>query len=181
MSGTWDNLGLDNSLNVHCVGRSGGRIRHLFTSDMSRPIQDIRPKIVLLQIGGNDLDCSDYLVIRETLARDLFSVVQWLINGFGVELVGVMQLLYRANTRNVPVTEYNAAVDFVNRAIKHLCSVEKNCFYWRHKGLKDGIFDKLCHDGVHLSREGLRTYRLSVRGAVLWGQKLTRRGRSSFA
>ncbi|XP_069108945.1 uncharacterized protein [Argopecten irradians] len=169
LTGEWSNLGFDNdSISVHCYGKGGGRLRDIY-SCMSDAISTIKPKIVLLQIGGNDIDSRDFENVRDRLARDLISIAQWLREGFSVQQVGIMQLFYRGKTRHITVQDYNHSVDSVNDVVKSMCGSIEGCFYWRHKGLKDAAFDCLCKDGVHLSDKGLRKYKYSVRGAVLWG------------
>ncbi|XP_069136651.1 uncharacterized protein [Argopecten irradians] len=174
MSGSWYNLGFDESLMaIHCCGRGGGKVGHLLQSDMSRALARHRPAVVVLQIGGNDLDsplCED---LSGRLARDIFSIASWMVSGFGVASVCVMQLMYRSKTRHAPVDNYNSAVDVVNANLRTLCADSSDCFFWRHKGLKTGIFSCLSQDGVHLSRKGSRKYILSVRGAVLKGKSLS--------
>lgn len=171
--GSWTNLGFDPELyRIRCVGKGGGKIKDLYARWISNIILDVKPSVVLLQIGGNDLDAVDFDSVRDTLVTDLMSIGQWLLAGFNVEQVCFMQLLYRKRTRCVPVQLYNEHVDFINRVLKHQCSTTPSCFYWRHKGLKDGVYDALCRDGVHLGPVGLRKYYYSLRGATLQGFRL---------
>ncbi|OWF47159.1 hypothetical protein KP79_PYT05356 [Mizuhopecten yessoensis] len=178
LTGSWTNLGFDSDLvRVHCVGRGGGRV-HDILSTMSQSIVEIKPKVVLLQIGGNDLDSVNFTEVQGRLARDLRSIAQWLREGYSVRQVEVMQLFYRAKTRSIAVETYNRSVDAVNSEIKRLYEESEDFFYWRHKGLKTAAFDCLNKDGVHLSRAGLRKYKYSVRGAVLQGIRLADRDKS---
>ncbi|XP_069104316.1 uncharacterized protein [Argopecten irradians] len=171
LTGSWTNLGFDiDSVRVHCIGKGGSRVRDL--PFMSSSISEIQPKIVLLQIGGNDLDSTDHDCVAERLPNDLISVAQWLRAGFGVGQVGIMQLFYRTRTRSVPVDIYNRAVDSVNDRVKMMCEEAQGCFYWRHKGLKTAALLCLKQDGVHLSPAGLRKFKFSLRGAVLQGKRL---------
>ncbi|XP_033731179.1 uncharacterized protein LOC117320799 [Pecten maximus] len=173
LTGSWSNLGFDlDSVRVHCVGKGGSRVRDI--SSMSTSISEIHPKVVLLQIGGNDFDSVDHEDIKDRLASDLLSIAQWLRAGFGVTHVGIMQLFYRAKTRSIAVSLYNRGVDFVNSNIKLMCDQSEGCFYWRHKGLKTAAFVCLNKDGVHLSPAGLRKFKYSVRGAILQGIRLAK-------
>ncbi|XP_033730890.1 uncharacterized protein LOC117336654 [Pecten maximus] len=173
LSGSWTNLGFDpDKVQITCVGKSGGRLRHMYARWISNIIQDVKPSVVLLQIGGNDLDRFDFDTVKDTIVTDLISIAEWLLAGFRVQQVGFMQLFYRQSTRSMPVHIYNEHVDFVNNALKQRCVGSTDYFYWRHKGLKDGVFEDLCRDGVHLSANGMRKYSYSVRGAALQGLRL---------
>jgi len=134
---------------------------------MSLRLHEIKPSLVLLQIGGNDLDSNQFHIRQYKLASHIFSLSQWIVNGHSVPRVGVMQLLYRNKTRVVNVADYNKAVDSVNTKLQSLCEVSDTSFFWRHNGLKAG----LCPDGVHLNQIGMRKYLFSVRGAILFGSR----------
>lgn len=171
--GPWVNLGFNtNDLAVHCLSRSGGRIADMYNFEFSQRLTSLCPKLVLLQIGGNDLDQLSCNV--EDLANELFTLIQWLNRRFGVAQIVVMQVLYRTSTRSVDVESFNSSVYSFNRVIKERCSEYLYCYYWRHKGLSDGIFRSLCQDGVHLSKGGLRRYLCSVRAAAGLGWRLAR-------
>ena len=68
----------------------------------------------MIQIGENDADRQSSDGRSLTLARDILSVAQWLVDGFSVRHVVIMQLLHRASARNLPVESYNANIDRVN-------------------------------------------------------------------
>ena len=169
----WFNLGLDLShLRIHCLGKRGGRIPHIIAQELSSKIKEIRPLVVLLQIGGNDLDCDNFDSFFPRLASKVHSVAQWLVEGHGVRQVCIMQLLHREKTRKVNVQRYNSAVDKINVQLKELCADTNNTFYWRHKGLKGALTESLHRDGVHLNRAGMRKYIYSVRGAALHNSRV---------
>lgn len=169
------NFGFDaDIIRVACLGRRGGQIRHLFLPPISTDLISIRPHVVLLQIGGNDLDAYEPIVSYDFLVQDLIVLAEWLIDVYDVRQVGIMQLLYRSSTRHRPVADYNRAVEVVNSTLKAKCAAADKYFFWRHKGLKDGIFNNSClsADGVHLSAAGSKKYRCSIRAAIRHGLRL---------
>ncbi|XP_060069600.1 uncharacterized protein LOC132549664 [Ylistrum balloti] len=177
LTGLWTNLGFDpQQLHVLCLSKSGGKIPNIYARGFTDAIQQAKPSVVLLQIGGNDLDCADIERVKDTIVTDLFSIAGWLVHGFDIQRVGFLQLFYRQKTRVTPVSVYNASVDWVNSTLKQRCAVSNVCIYWRHKGLKHGVSENLCRDGVHLSDKGMRKYIYSVRGAALPGVRLAGTG-----
>ncbi|XP_060069552.1 uncharacterized protein LOC132549623 [Ylistrum balloti] len=150
LTGSWTNLGFDpQQLHVLCLGKSGGKIPNIYARVFT-----------------------DAIRVKDTIVTDLFSIGEWLVHGFDIQRVGFLQLFYHQKTRVSPVSVYNASADWVNSTLKQRCAVSNVCFYWRHKGLKDGVSENLCRDGVHLSDKGMRKYIYSVRGAALHGVRL---------
>ena len=175
LTGSWMNLGFDRSdYNVSFAGRGGLTLPRLLLPAVTDTVKHLRPTIVLIQIGENELDNPTCERIASKLARDIVSFAQWLIEGFSVRQVAVLALFQRRRTRHVAVNLFNACVDRVNAELKTLCSANTGCFYWRHKGLKSGLPQSLCPDLVHLNRAGMRKYIYSVRGATLLAAKRVR-------
>ena len=88
----------------------------------------VKPAAVVLQIGQNDLNSPSFVNVVAILARDIFSVAQWLIEGFSVSQVGIMQLLPGLNTRHIPIPVYSRGIDQVNAELKALCGGSTHCF-----------------------------------------------------
>ena len=165
------NLGLDPfRFNVKCLGLSGATVKSITAKNVSRQISAFGPVYVMLQIGANDLDTQ--FGANTKVAEHLFSVAEWLVASLGVQSVAIMQLLRRTRTRHVDVEQFNASVDLANEQLRQLCKASDTCFFWRHKGMKDGINTGLCRDGVHLNALGMRKFILSIRGAILVAAKL---------
>ena len=136
-NGPWANLGFAPSeLRVHFAAKGGLSLSGLCRPHITDRIKQIRPEVIVIQIGENDADrrCSDGRSL--TLARDILSVAQWLVDGFSVRHVVSMQLLHRARARNLPVESYNACIDRVNSEIRAGCASSCHCSFWQHKGLR---------------------------------------------
>ena len=132
--------------------------------------------MIVIQIGENDADRRSSDGRSLTLARDILSVAQWLVDGFSVRHVVIMQLLHRARVRNLPEESYNAFIDSVNSEIRAGCAGSCHYSFWQHKGLRAAITTSLAVDKVHLNTNGMRKYIYSVRGAILLAVKRCRQG-----
>ena len=175
LTGSWKNLGIDRSdFNINFADRGGLTIPRLLLPAVTDTITHLRPSSVLIQIGENEIYNPACERISSKLACDIVSFAQWLIEGFSVRKVAVLQLFQRRRTRHIAVNLFNACVDRVNVELKTLCSENSGCFYWRHKGLKSGLPESLCPDLVHLNRTGMRKYIYSVRDAKLLPAKRVR-------
>ena len=113
--GSWSNLGFDTTkLRIHFVARGGLTLDELISPRITDEIRRIQPTIVAIQIVENDLDSPDFDVKHQQLALNITSVAQWLVTGFSVRHVIILQLLHRVNTRHVPSDVYNRSIDSVN-------------------------------------------------------------------
>ena len=176
-NGTWANLGFAPSeLRVHFAAKGGLSLSGLCRPYITDRIKRIRPDVVVIQIGENDADRQSSDGRSLTLARDILSVAQWLVDGFSVRHVVIMQLLHRASARNLPVESYNANIDRVNSEIRAGCEGSCHCSFWQHKGLRAAITTSLAADKVHLNTRGMRKYIYSVRGSVLLAVKRCQQG-----
>ena len=102
---------------VHYIGIRGGRITNSNrTRRLEHHISVIRPRHLLIHIGGNDLDEveSDYqLIISRLLLFCNHCIAQ-----YGITSVRVFQLMPRRVTRNLPVETYNMKVSEANTYLK---------------------------------------------------------------
>ena len=167
---SWRNLGLDPvRFSVKCLGKRGASVKTLTSRGISSRIAAIAPDFIFIQAGANDADTDSG--VDPKVAQQLFSVAEWLIAGFGVRRVAIMQLLHRSRTRHVGVHRFNETIDVINEQLKQLCHSNNACFYWRHKGMKEGLNGCLSPDGVHMNQAGLRKFCLSLREAILFAAK----------
>ena len=102
LKGSWTNLGFDRfDFNINFSGRGGLTRQGLLLPAVTDTIKHLRPYIVLIQIGENDIDNRSCERVSSTLARDIVSFAQWLIEGFSVRQVAALQLMHRRRTRHV--------------------------------------------------------------------------------
>ena len=109
---SWTNLGFDRSdFNIYFAGRGGLTLPRLLLPAVTDTITHLRPSIVLIQIGENEIDNPACDSISSKLAHDIVSFAQWLIEGFSVRQVAVLQQFQCRRTRHVAVKLFNACVD----------------------------------------------------------------------
>lgn len=124
-------------------------------------IEDQRPDILYLHIGGNDLDSG---CDPEFLAATIISVVQRLLRA-GVKRVLVSQLLDRLD-HGTRQADFSQRVDFVNEKLANWCLREPQVEFLRHKGLNNNwCLD--AKDGTHPNSWGMIKYFRSVRGGIM--------------
>ncbi|OWF40665.1 hypothetical protein KP79_PYT09877 [Mizuhopecten yessoensis] len=87
LEGSWTNLGFhDDPTNivVSFVGKSGGRLPDVYVREVTDRLREQIADLVLLQIGGNDLDCARIEDAKDSIVNNLLSIVEWLASGLSV-------------------------------------------------------------------------------------------------
>ena len=113
------------------------------------------PDVVMLEIGTNDL-CNE---LPETVGSQIDELVELLLNHLSVRVVGVCQVIKRAEPMFNKVEVLN-----------HYLSVvvdRPQVFVWRHKILDSPSHDFLLENGVHLNPCGQYLLYRSYQGAIL--------------
>ena len=133
-------------------GRTVNKIKQFDLANVSR----FAPDVVILEIGTNDL-CNEP---PETVGSQIDELVELLLNHFPVRVVGVCEVIKRAE----PV--FNQKVEVLNRYLRVVIDNPK-VFVWRHKILNSPSHDFLLEDGVHLNPCCQYLLYRSYRGAIL--------------
>ncbi|XP_021371843.1 uncharacterized protein LOC110462266 isoform X2 [Mizuhopecten yessoensis] len=145
-SNQWKNLNLrESEVIVDFLGRGGGTVQTLTSREFSSYLTDKQPDVVVLQIGGNDVDRRGSDSVK--IAGSILTIAEWMLCGFGVKQVCVMQLLFRRGTRNIPVDVYNNRVRAVNQVLKARVADRSDIQYHKHRGLKNCVVDIFRPDG----------------------------------
>lgn len=160
-------LNIANIASVTCVGVSGGRIDNKGHIDVIlRAIRTVRPNVVIVQIGGNDLDiCNDHEDV-ERMVLHLVTLCTLFLREISVQHVYVNQFLPRSSPRHTEAHTYNARVIMANQFLKRELEDQVALQYWKMKGFVN-TEQILFADGVHLNDRGLLRYYRHIRGAVL--------------
>ena len=164
--GTYDNMGLHFQVaNVNWYGIGGLTIERLRSSHY-QIVTEVKPDIVYVHIGGNDLSClykspEDVGEALEDLVADL--------HDSQVKQIVISQQLFRAG-RGLPARmDYNRKVTVYNyfNKITYNANASNIVRYWYHKGLWNRRYTMVDREGVHFNSRGNRLFYRSVRGALL--------------
>ena len=155
---------LSDIADIHFHG-VGGRTIEKFRKFDFTVVRQIAPKIIILELGSNDL----VKVAPETVGSELEKLVRDLHDVYSVEFVVVGQAL-RRRTRDSE--EYNCKVGKLHQYLKVVLEQLPFCYNQRHRGFWNCKRDLYLPDGVHLNNLGCYKFMRSIRGAVLKAVKL---------
>ena len=134
------NLDMDN-FRISVCARGGFRVAQLISTKFL--YFSSVPRMCLNQIGENDISLFDCT----TLTRDIISLALYLLEGLGISVVIIGQLLCRepwASPR-----DFNQRNQGKNRLLKEKCAKQEAIYFWHHKGFWNELHF-LGRDGVHL-------------------------------
>ena len=162
------NFGLGiNQCVVHFYGVSGGTLQKLKNDrNFIQNINSVRPSVIIVQIGGNDL-CSP-CIRPEVFTCELIEWFKSLQEQFiFLKNVVICELFIRRKPRFIDAQTYEIRRVIVNRMLKNMLEVQDNMVFWRHLRLMQSPMDILDKDGVHLSALGTKKFYRSLRLALL--------------
>lgn len=148
-------------------GVSGGTLWKLQEDHIfAEKIRSFRPKIIIVQLGGNDLCIPN--TRQEVFACELKEWMETLMGHHGhIKHVFICELFVRRTTRGVNVHTYESRRTIVNKMLKALIDTEEHMTFWRHLRLMKSPLDVLDKDGVHLTALGIKKFYRSLRLALL--------------
>ena len=149
--------------------KRGGRVADFAPRHATEKIRKLLPDIVILCIGGNDIDSRDVNHKPQAVGMKVFQLASSLIR-IGVNQVGVCQVLPRKKWRKLLRGEGDRAVEIINEFLHAACENHPNIFFWKHVSWKNSR-EFLREDGVHLTVAGNKKLFRSVRGAILMAAK----------
>lgn len=154
------NLNLNNC-EVRFLGISGGRAAELGSNPrVIAEVNNWRPHVVFLQIGGNDLSPSSSSSLNVSYIISEFA--DSLIHSMGVRHVVVGQIPLRMRID----PGYNTRVYRANQYLRNFCETAQGVRYWRHRGVVRSMNDIFARDGVHLNHLGYFKLYRSVRAVA---------------
>ena len=149
------------NLTVHLHGVGGRTIDQTY-QDMD-VVDSLRPDVIFLQVGGNDI--SDSSTATEIFVK-LKRLIAALLNEHHVSTVIVGSIFCRNRPRNISQVAYDRKKRKINRFLcKEFGGFEpgKKVFFFTHKFFKGNLFDD---DGVHLNDSGNRRFFNSIQSAL---------------
>ena len=153
---------------VRFLGFRSGVIQTLIEDVHDRLRQEMlqhSPSLVILQIGGNDIDRPDFDI--EGYVRDVLYLIDLLQHHYLVLSVVVCEIFPRCSTRHIPCHEYQEIKDRITLDLNSELSHTSNACLWRHR---EGLMTRDEYslvDGVHLNQAGTRRFYRSLRGIVM--------------
>ena len=153
---------------VSMYGISGGQIKNnhhcgLWSNEVTR----VGPDRILVQFGGNDLDCENANEqSAEVIILRLISICSLYLSRPNVEHVTILQLLPRHETRHCPPVVYNNLVRHANTYLKEQIQAVPGLHYWNIYGVKNSTVN-IFVDGVHFNQDGFLRYYRNVRGVIV--------------
>jgi lysophospholipase L1-like esterase len=177
-------LGLLN-LFLRVVGHGGRKIQDVIRYDLAI-VKRLRPDIVGLQIGGNDITV-------DTTADDLCLLIWSLVSLLrqnGVKFIFVCMILPRTSNVRIPSPMYNQIAQAANALLAAQAAAESSdVMFWHHarivfprdaaslRVIQDGCAqlrratppaaEAQFTDGIHFSHSGSKRFYQSIRGAFI--------------
>ena len=153
--------------NVSFLGIGGRTVSKKLSFDLDK-IKAFQPKIIILELGTNDLCVMGQR--PESVGSDIEHLVQVLHDHCGAEFIMVCLVIYRpAIPPHVP--DFSHKVDLLNKYLKVVLQPLPYTEAWSHRGLQSPSIAVLCRDGVHLNAAGNYALYRSYRGAILFALK----------
>ena len=130
------------TVNVRQFGTGGRTVAKIKNFDL-KTVARFLPDVVILEIGTNDLSNKP----PETVASEIDDLAVKLINEFAVRVVGICNVIPRADQT------FSDKAELLNRYLSVVVD-NPRVFTWRHKGLHAQRHSVLADDGVHLNPYG---------------------------
>ena len=152
---------------VEYVGRRGATVRSLQSEEHWERFALLRPQLVLLHAGSNDVSSGGS---PQQIAWELLDFATDLVaSGVGHVVIG--QLIRRKNWRDLTAIEGAARTVMVNEVIRAECQQCHQVSFWKHKGFLNSQEPIFRSDGVHFNDLGSYKLFRSYRGAILRAAK----------
>ena len=148
------------TVNVRLFGTGGRTVAKINHFDL-KTVARFSPDVVILEVGTNDLSDKP----PETVGSEIDDLAVKLINEFSVRVVGICNVIPRADQN------FSEKAELLNRYLSVVVD-NPRVFTWRHKGLNSPKHSVLSVDGVHLNPYGQYLLYRSYRGAVLKALKI---------
>lgn len=140
-------------------GRTVSKLRHFDLHMLRR----LRPLIVILEIGTNDLSSGK----PEVVGSAIDDLVCHILSEFSsVRVVGVCHVIPRSNLYPA-AEEFFQKAKLLNQYLDVVLAQYPNVFCWQHKHFNNMFKDLYLTDGVHLNQLGQYFLYRSYRGAIL--------------
>ena len=157
------NFHLPESGYVSLMGTGGRTVKKLRKHDLPS-VRHLRPDIVILEIGTNDLS----LEPPEVVGSNIDDLARLLRDEYKVRVVVVCQVL----DRNLPNShdsnkDFNVKASLLRKYLSVVLSDAVGIVLWEHRDFSRSDRVLLSPDGVHVNEQGQYCLYRSYRGAIL--------------
>ena len=166
------NLNLDQCV-VQYYGVGGATVASLLHDFRLREkLEEFRPDVVILQIGGNDV--CETNVGPETIACRIVDFSEKIGQFRSVKAVVTCELFPRLSPRNISAELYEFRRNIMNNMISVMLEHTSDCFFlfWKHLRLTHSPLPIFLRDGTHLSFIGQKKFYRSIRLSILHALQL---------
>jgi lysophospholipase L1-like esterase len=160
ITGAFLNFDLGNVCSVYFQGIGGRTVAKIIKYDLD-VVRRVRPHIVILEIGTNDLP----LLRPQSVGSAIDDLVDILTAQIGVSVVCVCHVIPRSATAKNAIA-FAADARLLCRYLEVVLDPLERVFCWRHAAFTNPSKD-LYVDDVHLNAKGQAALYRSYRGAIL--------------
>ena len=157
---------LSQTANISMYGIGGLTVSRLERKLRSILVNKPLPKVVILEIGTNDLSSQS----PEIVIGEILELVEYMRSVDSLEAIGFCKVIpRRERDTGLPLEDFNAKVTTFNNMLEALFDEDRLVFVWEHLELQSLSRRVLLTDGVHLNPHGQYCLYRSYRGAILKG------------
>ena len=159
---TYLDLDLRRVCNVHILTEGGRMIKKTISYDWEQ-IRPLKPNIVVIKLGCNDL--SEPRWETKAICEAMDGFVGLLFSNIRVQFVVVCKTIHCLSP--LLFDGYNAGVDAFNAGLSMLFANNPRVTVWQHHRLINSSPNVSCKDGLHLNYQGNKTLYKSYRRPIL--------------
>lgn len=160
-------FGLRGIATVHFHGVGGRTVSKLTTFDLG-VVQQLKPNIVILEVGTNDLTT----LRPEVVGSKLEELVVTLKHQYSVAIVVVCHVIPRGLSAAPHRQSFWEKAQLFNQYIQVVLEHISGVFSWRHQAFSNPAKHFYLGDGVHLNTKGQYILYRSYRGAIFKALRL---------
>ena len=153
-----------NQGSVFFQSKSGATVARLREDKNIRKILQLRPEIVVLEVGTNDLARED--MSPKDVADGVMELVRDVLDCHVREVVVDQVILRGKEGMERAVPEFKDKVHDYNRRIKNDLQYQPRASFWHHRNLWNVELEEHLEDGTHLNALGNKKLYRSVKGAI---------------
>ena len=168
---------------IYVEGFPGASVDALVTHHLHQVMQYYNPDVVILDIGGNDLDRHGNSGKPSYVGESIITLMDTLKEGYNVGLIVWCQALNRGKCRQKTILDYNTDVHDLNGIMKHRIEEAGHThIYWTHRGFWKVPLEDWTSDGIHPNTtSGRKKYIISVCKAIKYSISVVNHMEVSFS